>query len=120
MMSAAYIASESRRAARIAAAHGDKPVIWEEGDAESFHRFPFPFIGNWRPRGYTLVDTLFCDSSGLGAEDEPALSVRQLLARLRPGYAYAVIEAGQFQVHLGEFRPPYAARSATSASRSQS
>jgi hypothetical protein len=107
MFSAEYIASESRRAARVAARNGQKPVIWEAGDKPPFN---FPFIGDWRPRGYRLVNALFVDSSGLGADDEPALSVNQLLARLRPGYAYAIIEAGQFQLYLGEFVPPYASK----------
>jgi N-acetyl-anhydromuramyl-L-alanine amidase AmpD len=42
------------------------------------------------------------DASGLGGENEPALTVRQLKARLTR-YGYAIVEVGQFQVVIGVF-----------------
>ena len=60
-------------------------------------------MGSYRPEGWHLVRELFCDSSGFGQDGEAALSFKQLMNTLKEGMGYAVIEEGQFQVHLGEF-----------------
>jgi len=49
------------------------------------------------------VDRFFVDSSGWGQEDEPALTLGQFLKKIKAGRYYAIIEAGQFQVHVGEY-----------------
>lgn len=60
-------------------------------------------------KGYKLIEKLFCDSSGLGAEDEPALTAEQLREKLlsiarEHGTIYtSIIECGQFQVYIGVF-----------------
>lgn len=111
MMSLATIAELSAKQAEVAARRNLKPyMVWPEDlvrwkaqhEAGTF-RLPFPNIGDYRPVGYELVDTLFVDKSGWGADDEPALTVGQLLDRLQVNKAYAVIEEGQFQRYLGEF-----------------
>jgi hypothetical protein len=66
----------------------------------------FPFLGDYVPKGWELTDTLFVDSSGFGRPGEPALTQFQFYTRLKPGYGYAITEAGQFQVYIGEFRKP--------------
>lgn len=43
------------------------------------------------------------DKSGFGRRDEPALTLDQFVERLRPGYGYAMVEEGQFQVKIGLF-----------------
>jgi hypothetical protein len=61
-------------------------------------------------RGYELIENLFVDSSGWGAEDEPALTAGQFEKKLLdiikehgPVYAF-LTDAGQFQVYLGLFK----------------
>jgi hypothetical protein len=59
------------------------------------------------PEGFKTIATLFCDSSGFGAEGEAALTPKQALARVQalmseytvPLYAY-IAEQGQFQVYV--------------------
>ena len=49
------------------------------------------------------TDRFFVDSSGWGQEDEPALTINQFLKKIKAGKYYAIIEAGQFQVYVGEY-----------------
>ena len=64
------------------------------------------------PEEYEEVQTLFCDSSGFGAPDEPALTQQQAIARTneilsenKENTLYAAItDAGQFQVYVGIFK----------------
>jgi hypothetical protein len=100
----------SDKAAREAARKNLTPYVpFNAAEIDDYPPFPFPNLGSHRPAGWQLVDEWFCDSSGLGADDEGALSTRQLIARLREnvpnGYGYGVIEAGEFQVVLGVFSP---------------
>ncbi|GAG05430.1 unnamed protein product [marine sediment metagenome] len=62
-----------------------------------------PHIGDFRPDGFELVATHFVDNSGFGGEHEPALTFKQFMNQIEKGHAYAIIEAGQFQIHIGEF-----------------
>jgi hypothetical protein len=101
----------SREACRKAAKTGMLPYVpLHEDEIDAFPPFPFPFLGDYRPTGWKLVEELFCDSSGFGASDEPALSVEQLKRKLTElqrtegkAYGYGIIEAGQFQLYLGVF-----------------
>jgi hypothetical protein len=108
MMSLSTIRQLSREAAERAADQGKRPYLVEQEDIEYWRDrqvpFPFPNLGDYVPDGWEQVDTLFCDSSGWGAPGEPALTREQLLDVLEPGFGYAVIEAGQFQVYLGKFK----------------
>ena len=104
MMSLSLINGMSRQQARKAAREGKHPFMLWPGDKEKMPPFPFPNIGSYRPKGWELVDTLFCDSSGMGSESEPALTVHQLIDALEPGFGYAIIEEGQFQVYVGKFK----------------
>jgi len=61
------------------------------------------FIGNYRPKGFKVVNEYFVDNSGFGAIDEPALSFEQFTGKVKEGHAYAIVEAGQFQVWIAEF-----------------
>jgi hypothetical protein len=79
------------------------PYVMKEGNSEKFPPFPFPDLGDYRPKGWELVGEYFVDSSGFGRDDQPALSVSQFLSKLRIGYGYALIEQGEFQVFVGEF-----------------
>ena len=109
MMSGQQIADMSRQAARKAARDKKYPLIVEAEDLKNgvewaMKYLRFPFIGDWRPRGYTPTENLFfVDSSGFGSPGEAALTQEEFLAKLRPGFAYAVVEAGQFQVYVQEY-----------------
>jgi len=61
-------------------------------------------VGNGDIFGYELVNTYFVDSSGFGADDEPALTFNKFLDKVKVGYFYGIREAGQFQVYIGEYK----------------
>jgi hypothetical protein len=103
MMDGASIRRMSQDAASKAAREHKTPYIWEQDDFEEPERVHFPFIGTYVPRGWVMVNTYFVDSSGFGDEGEPALTREQFLKKLQVGRGYAIIEAGQFQVYIGEF-----------------
>lgn len=116
MMSIESIRALSRKAALEAAANKREPFLLEAEDLEDLRArvegaretngplFPFPFIGNYRPKGWKLVKRLFVDTSGFGTDNEPALSVSKLAAALESGFGYALVEVAQFQAYLGVFR----------------
>lgn len=89
-----------------------KKVPYRPYDAEEVRsyidRFPFPLLGNYRPNGWELVQTVLVDTTGCGTESEPALTQEQLrnlvLNGLDNDYGYAVICSGQFQTTLGIFK----------------
>ena len=103
MMSLSQIRDMSARQARKASRLHKKPYLFEEEDRTTFPPFPFPNIGDYRPKGWELIDNFMVDKTGFGASDEPALTTEQLIRRLKAGYGYAIIEEGQFQIVLGEF-----------------
>lgn len=108
MMSLSSIQQMSRAQAAKAAKENKKPFIVEAEDLAAWAKvsrsFPFPNIGDYRPKGWALVEKLFVDKSGQG--NGPAMNTKQLLARLKVGMGYAIIEEGEFQLHLGEFESP--------------
>jgi len=64
-----------------------------------------PFIGDYTPKGWTKTDNLyFVDSSGFGVEGEPALTFEQFIDKIKKGFGYAIVECGQFQVYIQEFK----------------
>lgn len=109
MLSPEYIRDQNMRAAADAAARDMKPfIVWEQ-DIRKWEEnpgFPFPFFGDYVPDGWEMVDEYFVDASGLGHDDEPALSVGRFLNTLRDniGDGYAVTSAGEFQVYVGRYR----------------
>ena len=84
------------------------PYILESlDDLDDMPPFPFPMLGDAADDvDLDKLDTLFCDLSGWGADYEPALTVKQLKARLREMFeehgtlALAISEHGQFQLQL--------------------
>jgi hypothetical protein len=110
MLSAEYIASQSRAAAVWAAAQELEPYVpASTQEVLRWNRFTFPYFGDYRPFGWVLVETLFCDSSGLGYEDDPALTVDGLKRKVidwlnrDATVGFAVLDAGEFQVYVGVF-----------------
>ena len=114
MMSLTAIKEQNREAAAIAAAEGMTPFVYaEKSEVREIFPLPFPFLGDHRPEGWELAEEHFADSSGFGSRSEPALTAEQLLALIEEkiedahlgGYqvGWAIIEAGQFQLYVGEF-----------------
>lgn len=61
-------------------------------------------------KGYQLIDELFVDSSGFGADDEPAMTKLQFETKLQEIVAIhgtvisKITKVGQFQVYVGLFK----------------
>lgn len=111
MMSLETMREVSREKAAAAAAENRQPYIVRAGDVDDWlagrgYPLPFPEIGDYVPEGWQHVRTLFCDHSGFGRDDEPALSIEQMLRELQIDHGYAITEVGQFQLRLGEYKPP--------------
>lgn len=114
MMDTATIRALADEQAERAAREGQTPYVpWDEREVGEYgfvRPVPFPNIGSYEPEGWELVEHQLVDKTGLGAEDEPALTLSQLKAWINEGlaqkrsYGYALIEEGQFQVVIGRFR----------------
>jgi hypothetical protein len=113
MMSLSVIARLAREQHRKAARAKLVPLVVEgedmPDDATPGHLPPpHPNIGTYHPKGWRLGERLFVDKSGLGAEWEPAMTLRQFIEVVRkagPGNGYGIIEEGEFQVYVGRFEP---------------
>lgn len=110
MLSTSAIKQMNRNRAKEAAERNKTPyVFFNAEEIEETSSFPFPNIGDYRPDGWEMEDTLFCDKSGFGRPGEPALTPEQLKQKLleynqKPGtYGYAIVEEGEFQLHVGVF-----------------
>ena len=112
MMSLEAIKAESLEASARAARYHLKPyVVYDTVELGNMPPFPFPAFGDeYEPKGWEFVEELFCDSSGMGADDEPALTARGLLDYIEQHlyeddtYGYAIGRVGQFQVYVKVFK----------------
>ncbi len=83
-------------------------TVWP-GDVDDWRNgkrlpLPFPHIGHHEPDGFTADgDPWMVDSSGFGSPGELALTQDQLFDKLQTGKAYAIVEAGQFQLYIQQF-----------------
>lgn len=62
-----------------------------------------PRLGDFEPKGWVKVDTLFVDSSGFGQEGEPALTAKGFARKIEPEHGYGIGEVGQFQLYVDVF-----------------
>ena len=120
----------SREAAVKAAKDKQTPYyFWPEDEstdiAEQLHRLPM--LGDYCPPGWERVDlenigeypshgvyggdnsdygAYMVDSSGFGGKGERSLTFEELIERVKKhlDVAYAIVEAGEFQVKIGCFR----------------
>lgn len=106
MMSLETIREMSRTAAATAAQVRKTPLMVEAEDIDNLagHLRYMPFLGDYVPEGWTQVNDFFVDSSGFGESHESALTQEQFYALVKPGYGYGIIESGQFQVYVGQFK----------------
>ena len=123
MMDLDTIREFQAEAASIAAKAKQKPMLMETSDVgniESLRRLPN--IGTYLPDGWERVDAstfgdngrgagtvdgvpyFFVDKTGWGSKGEPAITVTEMAALIRPGYGYAIVEEGQFQIGIGVFK----------------
>jgi hypothetical protein len=57
------------------------------------------------PKGYELVKEFFVDNSGMGAENEPALTFEQFIATAwNKDWGYGITDCGQFQIYVGAYK----------------
>jgi len=54
--------------------------------------------------GYELIEEFFVDNSGLGADNESALTFKQFLNHVKKDRYYGIRMVGQFQVYIGEYK----------------
>lgn len=107
MMSSATIAAIAEEAGEQARNLEYEPYFIEPGhewEKDRWPPFPFPNLGNYRPRGWKMIDDHMADSSGFGREDEPAFTPEQLKRWCEAGYGYGIVECGEFQVVIGKFK----------------
>ena len=108
----------NEKASQEAAEARSKPLRLPVGFAwpptEAKPPMSVPFLGDQKEaefdEQFVRLDTLFVDTSGFGAEDEPALTLHQLGAKLRElseehGPLYlGILESGPFQAYLGVWK----------------
>lgn len=81
-----------------------EPMVLQEPLARTLRTLKH--LGDYVPEGWDLVETHFVDASGFGEEGEAALTIDQFEALIRADMnsGWAIVEAGQFQVYIGQFR----------------
>jgi len=112
-------------ALRAAEAKLEPWIVWPDdvGNVERLRRIPN--LGTHLPDGWRRVDSVdeigphrsqwntgrpdgkrgyFVDKSGFGSPNEPALTAQEMADLLKPGYGYAIVEEGQFQITIGVFK----------------
>ena len=70
-----------------------------------------PLLINEDPENYKKTNTFFVDSSGFGQEDEIALTINQFIDKLKIGFSYGIVDSGQFQVYINEYKKDYSIKS---------
>lgn len=133
MMSLGTMLSMREDAARKARRNHTKPAYWLR--SEGALNKPVPFIGDYRPEDFDLVDRttlvvpqdvpawkvhdsiatapyIEVDTSGWGDPAEPVLTRDEflVLAEANPDIGWALVEVGQFQGVVGAFRMDGTAR----------
>lgn len=111
----------SLEAAAVAAKAAKVPLTITQEDLDlgndAIRRIPN--LGNYLPDGWKrehLEDAhgvydgdndgfgaYFVDSSGWGGPGEAALGLGELIELIEPGFGYAIVEEGQFQIKIGKF-----------------
>jgi hypothetical protein len=120
MMSLSTIRDMSREAGVTAAVENRTPyVLWDEDEVsrlpggpewDGVTPFPFPNLGDHEPEGWVNTGRrFFVDTSGMGADDEPALTWAQFNEKLREvvgdnrKLGLGITEVGQFQLYVDVF-----------------
>lgn len=113
MMSPRTIKALADEHAEIARTKDLKP--WYPRDEHEVDQYVnIPFLGSYRPDGFVLTDSYLVDKTGLGRENEPAMTQDRFKETVKRNFrlgvehdaplGYAVIEEGPFQVVVGVFK----------------
>jgi len=104
------IRAMNRSAAEKATDEGLQPFVLDCPSLfDEMPPFPFPHLGDLCEEvddRKERIDTLFVDTSGFGADNEPALSINQFVAKLKhlldehSEISVAIESAGQFQAYI--------------------
>lgn len=100
MMSLESIEQLSREAGERAAIEEREPLIAFVDKDEAVVKCPN--LGDYVPNGWKLINRLFVDKMGFGA-DGRCLTVDQFIKKVKSGLGYAIVEEGQFQLYIGVF-----------------
>jgi hypothetical protein len=109
MMALSEIKRISDQAAKSAAISKKEPYVPFDETEIKDTRFTIPMLGSYVPKGWVQVESLFCDTSGVGTDNEPAMTLNQLKSKMleyakkKGTYGYGITEEGQFQCHVGVF-----------------
>lgn len=107
MFSPETIRSMSDNAAAKARKASKVPVEYDPIDEPLRFCRSIPNLGSYTPKGYRLVRDYMVDSSGFGSPGEPALTISRFCDLVKEPQQkkvlYGIIEAGQFQIVMGEF-----------------
>lgn len=118
MMSLATIQAMSEKAGQIAAFKQQVPYFFFDQDLDVARKCvdngfipdglkKLPHLGSHVPQGYELVTTHFTDATGFDLKDAggSALSVHEFVTKkLNTENGFAIVDVGQFQVYIGEYR----------------
>lgn len=108
MMSLGQIQEMAREQAVSAAKSKKRPLVIEAEDDAARMLRSIPNLGSYIPEGWEETTRYFVDSSGFGDTADLAahgcLSLNQLVEKVVPGRGYAIVQEGQFQVYVGEFK----------------
>src|SRR3990172_1888464 len=102
MMSLESIIAENDKTTQEARRKGLSPYIALQDGDEGIKKAPR--FGYFVPNGYESVQEFFVDSTGWKRESEPALTFGQLLKKVREAYGYGIVECGQFQLYVREYK----------------
>ena len=95
-------------AARKSASKDKIPYIPFDAEEVNELGFYIPDLGDYRPRGWELIDEWPCDSSAIVFKNGPALTLNQIKKRmvenLEHEYGYAILKRDQLQVVVGVFK----------------
>lgn len=123
MMDLQTLIAVNSEIAEDAQERGVEPIVFDTDQIENGDIRDIPNIGPFLPDGWNRVNirerfahnravydgdndgfgAYFVDKSGFSGDEEPAMSQDQLKLRLQPGYGYAIVQEGQFQVKVGVF-----------------
>jgi len=111
MMSIEYIQELANDAATLARHQRLEPQVLAENPFLNEDLRSIPNLGDYVPENWELVETHFVDGSGVGEEGEAALTFRQFVTKVRTVIAnkdeifgWGLVQQGQFQVYIGQFR----------------
>lgn len=109
MMSVETIKDIAEKFTREAKRNKKQPRTWE-GKQDGFR---IPALGDYVPVGWERTERkpLFVDMSGWGEPGELAMTQDAMFKAFTVGLAYALIEQGQFQGYVAEYRRVIPAKS---------